>query len=95
MGIGDLFFKFVGWKKESPAGGVKVIKNQVTLQFFRSNVDTANMAGLVNSVNSTLNPLQRNKQIDNFTIDSNQQRGGGPALVVTIFTDASRQMQQL
>ena len=82
---------FFSGKKKDTSGGAKVIKNQVTLQFYRANVDTANMAGLVNSTNAALNQLKQNKQIDSFTIDQNQQRGGEPAVVVSVFTDSSRQ----
>ena len=77
--------------KKLTTSKLEVVKNQITLQFYRANVDTANMTGLVNTTNAALNQIKQNKQIDNFTIDSNQQRGGGPALVVTIFTDSSRQ----
>lgn len=87
----DPIVGFFSGKKKDTSGGAKIIKNQITLQFYRANVDTANMTGLLNTTKASLNQIKQNKQIDNFTIDSNQQRGGGPALVVTIFTDSSRQ----
>ena len=91
MGMFDPIVGFFSGKKKDTSGGAKIIKNQITLQFYRANVDTANMTGLLNTTKASLNQIKQNKQIDNFTIDSNQQRGGGPALVVTIFTDSSRQ----
>ena len=91
MGFGDFLPAWISGKKKDASGGLKIVKNQITLQFYRANVDTANMSGLVNTTNEALTQIKQNKQIDNFTIDSNQQRGGGPALVVTIFTDSSRQ----
>ena len=87
----DPIVGFFSGKKKDTSGGAKIIKNQITIQFYRANVDTANMTGLLNTTKASLNQIKQNKQIDNFTIDSNQQRGGGPALVVTIFTDSSRQ----
>ena len=87
----DPIVGFFSGKKKDTSGGAKIIKNQITLQFYKANVDTANMTGLLNTTKASLNQIKQNKQIDNFTIDSNQQRGGGPALVVTIFTDSSRQ----
>ena len=81
-----------GGKGETPTtGGVKVIKNQVTLQFHRANVDTANMTDLVNSATAALNQLRQNKEIDSFTVDRNQQRGGQPVLLLSVSTDSSRQ----
>jgi hypothetical protein len=91
MGMFDPVIGLFRGRKKPPASKLEVVKNPVTLQFYRANVDTANMTGLVNSTNVALNQLKQNKQIDNFTVDQNQQRGGEPAVVVSVFTDSSRQ----
>ena len=81
-----------GRNVETPTGGkIEIKKKQINLEFLRYNADTVNTAGLIERVNKSLNPLQQKGQIDSFTIDKDQNRDEGPALVVTVFTDSSRQ----